>query len=154
MRNARGVEGCMMRAHNQSRRIDPSRGLRRTCRRISIPSAIWLAHFLPYRHRFTHNKTDKGNSRSVFKRKAATIRVSLGMDAHSGGREVIGLLMQETPGQNERTPKNMMRTLPVGHQRKVVAKQERRRALRHNHKRASCSGNTHDITYASQNGGL
>lgn len=75
-----GVEGCMMRAHNQSRRIDPSRGLRRTCRRISIPSAIWLAHFLPYRHRFTHNKTDKGNSRSVFKRKAATIRVSLGMD--------------------------------------------------------------------------
>ena len=41
----------------------------------------------------------------------------------------------------------MMRTLPVGHQRKVVAKnkQERRRALRHNHKRASCSGNIHDV---------
>lgn len=73
-----------MRAHNQSRRIDPSRGLRQTCRRKSIPSAIWLAHFLPYRHRFTHNKTDKGNSRSVFKRKAATIRESLGMDETDG----------------------------------------------------------------------
>ena len=113
----------MMRAHNQSRRIDPSRGLRRTCRRKSIPSAIWLAQFLPYRHRFTHNKTDKGNSRSVFKRKAATIRVLEWTDASfRKGTEVIGLLMQETPGQNERTPKNMMRTLPVGHQRKVVAK--------------------------------